>query len=252
MEDLKLVGKYTHNTQNITVEKVREFLPKGVHHKVSEEMVELMLRAEEDIGVSQEYMEEQFMSNIMLLKGSNVKSDDYVNAIKFCTLKQYMSNTKAWKIVFPDRAKRVEETIKAKEAAGNSTTTSLDTHAGAYNKTWLVGEVDKQMFVADHLQYSHMRHFAIQGQYKLACGFDARGEKVSANVQHLALSKLYDMVKMPEDNTLDIKIGISEEAKEVQMNLIEQLAANAAVQRERLIQGHSIEDVQQIGVTLDA
>lgn len=84
-----------------------------------------------------------------------VTLEKLVNAVKFCTLKQHMTNKKAWAITFPDEYDRVI-------AKGGE----VDTHVAMFNATYLVIEIDKMMIVPFHLLYNkikHMKHW----KYKL-------------------------------------------------------------------------------------
>ena len=51
-------------SQNITVEKLKKFMPKGTSSKVTEDIVRIIHNIENDTGVSQEYAEEQVMSMV--------------------------------------------------------------------------------------------------------------------------------------------------------------------------------------------
>ena len=63
---------------------------------------------EDTTGLEQSYLEEQFSSNIHIFKNAKVDLIDYINALKYVSLKQHMSNAKAWAITFPDRLAKVE------------------------------------------------------------------------------------------------------------------------------------------------
>lgn len=247
--EIKAGGNHS-KVQNITVEKVKRLLPKGVNVAVSERIVEAMNRAEEDIGISQAYMEEQLLGNINIIKSCKISMEEYVNAVKYCALKQHMSNSKAWAIVFPDRYDRLVELKKERAKEGREDSINIDSHVSSFNKTEAVLKIDEQMFLADHLQYAPLRHYAIKKQYDLSMGRDANGNPVSPNVQHLAAAKLYDMVKVPEDKNIELKVGMTDEAKKVQLELIEQLAASAAAQKKAYEAGNDITDVQVIGINI--
>ena len=105
--------------------------------------------------------------------------------------------------------------------------------------------------ISAHIQYAPMYHAAIKKQFNLMNGQSADGGPVSAHVQHLAAKELAEQTKMPEDNTIELKIGISEESKTVQERLTEQLSRSVDLQMARLNAGELIGDIQKIGISVD-
>jgi len=228
--------------QNIDKEKLQRMLPKGANHKVTDEIINLISTIEDDIGLPQDYMEESLLSNLPILSKVKTDLDDYINAIKYCNLKQNMSNQKAWEIVFPERIQRLKERGKLE---------SLSSHVSMYNKTDIVVKLDAQMMIAAHIQYAPMFHAAIKKQFELMNGNGAHGIPVSAHVQHLAAKELAELTKMPVDNTIELKIGQSDEAKKAQSTMIHQMSEIAKNQQELLKKGYSIEEVQKLNLKID-
>ena len=150
------------DSQNITVEKLKKFMPKGTSSKVTEDIVKIIRNIENDTGVSQEYAEEQVMSCMGLLGKQGVTLEKLVNAVKFCCLKRHYDNKKSWAIVFP---KKYDELV----ANGKY----IDSHVSEYNSTYCVVEVDKMMMVPFYLQYNHLKHEALMTQAKLMRGIGA-------------------------------------------------------------------------------
>ncbi len=228
--------------QNINKEKLERMLPKGANHRVTDEIITLIGSMEEDTGLFQDYMEESLLAQLPILSTIKVDLDDYVNAIKFCNLKQNMSNTKAWEIVFPDRVQLLKE---------KGTYETVSSHVSMFNKRDIVTKIDAQMMISAHIQYAPMFHAAVKKQFQLMNGTSAEGTPVSAHVQHLAAKELREITEMPVDNTIELKLGMSDEAKSVQQQLTEQIARSVDMQMKRLNAGHSIGDVQSIGIDLD-
>ena len=229
-------------TQNIDKEKLEQMLPKGTNHKVTDEIINMISSLEDDTGLFQDYMEESLLSQLPILSTVKVDLDDYINAIKYCNLKQNMSNAKAWEIVFPERVLALRE---------KGTYSSISSHVAMFNKRDIVVKIDAQMMISAHIQYAPMYHAAIKKQFNLMNGQSADGGPVSAHVQHLAAKELAEQTKMPEDNTIELKIGMSEESKTVQERLTEQLARSVDLQMARLHSGESIGEIQKIGISID-
>ncbi len=229
--------------QGITVSKLKDLLPKKTNIKVTEEIVDLIHRAEEDTGLPQELFEEDLMSYMHLvgnMRGVGMK--DLVNAIKFCNLKRNYDNKEAWSIVFPEKYDRL--------VAGNK---QVDNHVAMYNGSKLVVAIDKEMLIPVHLQYAPYFHAAVKKQYEIMNGIaektsDGKAQSVSPMVQHLAAKELATLTRQPEESKLDITINPGEQALTMQQQMNDQLTQIVANQRKRLQAGESIIDVQQIGL----
>ena len=228
------------NSQNIDKEKLSKMLPKGTHHKVTDEVISLIHSMEEDTGLLQDYLEESLLSYLPVLKETKVDLSEYVNAIKFCNLKKNMSNEKAWQIVFPEKYKKLYE-----EGRWNTS------HPSMYNSSTLVVKLDAQMMVAVHIQYAPYFHASVKKQYELMNGVDALGLPVSPTVQHLAAKALGELTAQPIDTKVELKIGQSDEAKDSQAKMFGAMNELAKNQRELLKAGHSLEDVQKLNITIE-
>lgn len=219
------------DSQNITREKLKKFLPKGSSTQVTDEVLEMIHNLESDTGLPQNLLEEDVMSYAhMIGKVGGVGVYELVNAVKYCNLKRNRSNKEAWAIVFP---KKHDELI----AAGKVT----DNFVSMYNSSKLVVAIDKEMMVPYYLQYSAYNHFAIKKQYDLANDYD-----VSPMVQHLAAKELFAMTKMPEDKTIELKIGASDAVLASQQEMNNSLAALVANQSRMFASGMQPADVQKV------
>ena len=231
-------GLVIPNSQNITVEKLRSFIPKGYHASVTEDIVKMINSMEDSSGLPQEYMEERLMSSLHLLKvvrGSSI--EQLVNAIKYCNLKRNMTNIKAWAITFPARYDKLI-------AAGKQ----VDNHVSMYNGSDLVVEIDKGMLLSACIQYMPENRRAMQRLVELMEGQGANGEQAGPMVQYNAAKTIVEMTTMPEDMNVNLKIGMDEESKSVTQTLSEQLSRMADIQMQKLKAGHSIADVQRLGI----
>ena len=82
-------------SQNITVEKLKKFMPKGTSSKVTEDIVKIIHNIENDTGVSQEYAEEQVMSCMGLLFSGSSPNASLINSMNSIAklLGMYQSNS---------------------------------------------------------------------------------------------------------------------------------------------------------------
>ena len=229
------------NSQNITKEKLQKFMPRGTNAKVTEDIVKIIQNIENDIGVNQEYAEEQVMSCMSLMGKQGVTLEKLVNAVKFCTLKRHYDNKKAWAIVFP---------AKYDELVANGK--FIDSHVSEYNSTYCVVEVDKMMMVPFYLQYNHLKHESLMKQANLMRGIGAKPDDyVSPHVQHLASKTVYEMLKSPEDNTIELKVGVSDALVEQNREMADNIKKIVELQSNAFRNGGKTADIQKIHIKKD-
>jgi len=254
-----------------TIEDVQSFLPRGTSNKVTEKVVELIGKMGEDTGMMQDYMEEMFKTNATILKNmSSISLEEYISALRFVTLKSRMSNTEAWKITFPSRWKKLVE----KDIEKN-----VHAHAVAYNKRNIVQEIEANMLIDFNRFYDWARHEAMMKQVHLMRGEAAptlipemvkkKGKfvektdrygnivmrkiyhKVSPSVQQLASAKILEITAPLVEQTLTIKHAMTDESVEAQKSVAKSLRELAISQRDSLLNGAKIDDVQVIGNSLN-
>jgi hypothetical protein len=223
-------------SQNITREKLKKFLPKGSSVQVTDEILKTIMDMEKSTGLPQNLLEEDLMSYMHLIgKVGGVGLNDLVNAIKYCNLKRNRTNKEAWAIVFP--VKYDELTSAGKP---------VDNFVSMYNNSKLVVAIDKEMLVPAYIQYSAYHHAAIQAQYKLMMGTDANGNEASAMVQHLAAKELALLTKMPEDKSIELKVGLSDAALASQQEMNQTLSQLVANQARMFASGMKPADIQKV------
>lgn len=226
--------------QELTKEKLKNFLPKGNRREITDEIMKKISQFEEQ-GIEKNYGEEMLLTHLGVLKEVKVTTAEYIDAIKFCSLVMGgMSAHKAWEIVFPTKAKEIRDRNDGKLSTSWST---------MYNKSKIVTKLMSAMYVPAHLVYQPLNAWAINKQYELARGIGGNpDDRVSAHVQHLAAKELYEMTKMPEDNTIHLRVGQSEEAKAATARMTEQMAIIAKQQQDLIAQGRPIEDIQALNL----
>ena len=225
-------------SQNITVEKLKKFMPKGTASKVTEEIVAYINNIENDTGLNQEYAEERVMSCMHLLGKQGVTLEKLVNAVKYCTLKRYHNNKKAWAITFPEE---YDALVKRNGF--------IDSHVSEFNKTYLVIEIDKMMLVPFHIQYDQIKHEALQVQVNLMRGIGANDDdRVTPHIQHLAAKTVSEILKSPDEKSFELKIGTSDTMVAVQQEISDSLAEIVANQRKAFQTGANVAELQRIHV----
>lgn len=235
----------THE-QGITREKLMEFIPRGYGGKVTDGVLEMIRRVEQDTGMDQGLFEEQLLSYTHLL-GPGISFEKLINAIKFVALREVArGQAKAYKIVFPEKSAEIE-------ARGGS----VDSFATMYASSKVVVEVQKLNMVSASITHRPLANQMLKKMTDLANGIGANpDDKVSPTVQLNAAIAVYEAVKLPEDNTMELKIGLSDSYQTVQESLAEQLRSMAEAQMAALRAGKSLDEVQRIKIrtenTIDA
>jgi len=225
-------------SQNITKEKLQKFMPKGTSTKVTDDIIALIHSIENDTGLAQEVAEERLMGSMHLLGKQGVTLEKLINAVKYCSLKKHMTNKQAWAITFPDEYDRLIQ--RGAE---------VDSHVSMYNSTYLVVEIDKMMIVPFYIMYDKYKHDALERQVNLMRGIGANDyDRVSPHIQHLASKTVYEMLKSPEDNTVELKIGASDAMIAQQQELSDNIARLVEQQALGFRNGGKAIDVQKVHI----
>ena len=224
--------------QGITREKLQQFMPKGYNGKVTDAVLEMIRRVEQDTGMDQGLFEEQLLSYTHLL-GPGISYEKLINAIKFVALREVArGQAKAYKIVFPEKTAEIE-------ARGGD----VSSFATMYAMSKVVVEVQKLNMVSASITHRPLANQMLKKMTDLANGIGANpDDRVSPTVQLNAAIAVYEAVKMPEDNTMELKIGMSDSYQTAQESLAEQLKAMAEAQMAALKAGKSLDEVQRIKI----
>ena len=229
-------------TQNLTIEKLESFMPKGSNIKLTQAILDEINRVEDSTGMDQGLFEEQLCSYMHLL-GPGISFEKLMNAIKFVTLRQIAGNqANAYRIVFPDKSDEIE-------GRGQK----VDSFASMYAQSKAVVEVQKLNMIGLHITFRPLANQIVQKYMNLMNGIGANPDDyVSPTVQLNATIAAMDAIKPPEDNTMELKIGMSDNVLEAQQNVAIQLAENARLMREQFQQGKSLDSIQRLGVVVQA
>jgi len=223
----------------LTKDKLKGLMPKGTSAVVTDEVLTLINNMENDTGLPQDTLEGEVESYMHIMASGGTSLKDYVNAVKFCTLKRHYDVADAWSKVFPDRAHRLIE--MGQEDA-------IPRHAYAFSTTKVATAIDKEMLIPAYLQYAPYYHAAIKKQFELLNGRSSSGANVTPMVEHLAAKELALLTAQPQEMTLNVTTSPSDAALSVQEEMNAQLKSLVSIQRDKLVAGEDITDVQVIGL----
>jgi len=270
-KEYRKLHPYDRHSEFNDIEDIKNILPKNINRFVDYEVLSLLKGLGDEIGSQQFIIEEMFIQHIPTLRlATNMSMQQYVHAIKYVALKRRCETiTEAWTLTFPAKYKKL--IAQGKEHLVSS-------YASNYNNGMVVTKIEADSMVALHLQYSGFRHASIRKQYELMNGkaspslvpatkrkngvivpiLDENGDQiinkvyntVSPTVQHLASAKLFEMTDIPHDNSIELKIGLSDDVISEQKQMMKQLNTLALMQQKALEEGKSITDVQVIGNVL--
>ena len=228
--------------QHLTVEKLKYFLPKGSKVNVTQATVDMVNDVIDKSTVHRGLMEERLLTYTHLL-GPGIGMKQLLNAIQFVILSTTpgMTQTKAYMITFPDKAD--ELIANGKDASS---------FASMYAKTKLVQEIMTNSQVGLSVTYAPLQHQLIQKLLELSNGRAANGDSASATVQLNATLGLMELIKVNEEQTINIKTSPTETAIEAQNNLAEQISRMADLQMAKFNLNRDIRDVQKLNIVVGA
>ena len=230
------------NKQLLTKERLATFLPKGSSTKLTDELLAKINSVEVATGMDQGLFEEQLCSYAHLI-GPGISLEKLMNAIKYVTLREVMGGSaKAYRVVFPEKTVEIE-------ARG----ATVDNFASMYANTKAVIEVQKLVMIGVHITHAPLRNQLLQKMVNLSNGVGAKPDDyVSPTVQLNATIAAYDAVKIPDDNSMELKIGMSDSAMDSQNNLAEQIGKMAEIQMKNFQAGKSLNEVQRLNIVHEA
>ena len=227
-------------SQNITIEKLKEYLPKGTSAKLSQSIVDEINSIQETSGLPQEYMEERIMSKMHMIKGKGVTVKKMVDALKYSELCKHYTNEKAWAIIRPTEYKRLVDNGQF-----------IASHVSSFESRPMVQQFKKEAILDPAIEYRPFYHEAMMVNVNLMRGIGAKeDDRVSATVQQLASCKVLDMTAPDRENTININVGQTDESKAKEDETINELRKIGLQQQQLIAMGKSVTDVQALNLTV--
>lgn len=176
----------------LTVQELKEVLPKQHRSKASQEFVDTINQMVKDPDMADLY-KKNIVTYADVLQDGRFKLIDYFNAVLFVSYKMMgMSSMAAYQKVFPARC--------ADMVARNISQKDMQSYASTYNKNKLVTLIYEQTLIPDYIMYASVRHRAIAAQANL---LSSQNEYV---VQKAADS-LMNHLKAPDSAKISIEMG---------------------------------------------
>ena len=218
-------------------EQFKSLLPKQYKGTVTQEVMDSINNALAD-PIAMEAFKENIISYTSVMKDGRFKIGDYVNAVKYVSLKILgHSNVSAYFKTFPDRH---QEFINR-----GTSDKDVSSYVSAYNKNKLVNLVLAQTIIPHHVLNNHMYQEALNVQFNLM-----NDENVSPKVRTDAANSLLTHLKPPETTKIELDIGVKEDG--FISSLKEQMVELAATQARHIQMGiSSANDIAKSNLIID-
>lgn len=206
----------------ITKEILARALPPNLKGAATDALVGAINQISADPIIA-ESIRENFLSYSAVLRDGKFKTEDYLNAVAYCSYKLMGdSNQDAYFKTFPQR-------YAALVAAGR-TPKEISSYVASYNKGQLVNKIMEQALVPSWVLNAHMFQAALNTQFKLM-----NDEDVSPKVRSDAANSLLTHLAKPKEVGPLINIEMGENSGMTELK--ETLAKMAEQQRELIASG---------------
>ncbi len=199
-------------SNELTLEVLQRSVPRKKKGLITQDMVDHINGALTDSAELHVYRE-NILGYIGILQDGKFKIQDYVKAVKYCSLKLLgSSNIEAYTKTFPGRYQYfIDNGTEDRHIAG---------HVSLYNGGILVNKIMEQSMVPHHILNMDMYQKALNTQTELM--LYAKSEKVRSDAANSILTHL----KVPETVQVDLNIGIKEDdsIKELRQTTLELVA----------------------------
>lgn len=176
----------------LTVEEIKEVLPKQHRSKVSKDFVNTLNGMVKDPQMAELYQKNIITYSNVMQEG-RFKLVDYFNAVLFVSYKMMgLGNMASYQKVFPDKCKDM--------VARNVSQKDMQAYASTFNSNKLVTLIYEQSLIPDHIMYASVRHRAIAAQANLL-------NSSNEYVVQKAADSLMNHLKAPVDSKISIDMG---------------------------------------------
>lgn len=223
---------------SVTLELIQDQVGAKRSHLITKDTVEEINKLIEDAEYGEEFLD-QYISYFNIIDGNKEwTTPKYMNAMKFfCLVESGNKLIDAYVKVFPDRLQaRYDRGEGKKDISGE---------ASRYNASKLVNEIRKVSSVPIQLIHRHLLHESIMVQAKIM-----HDSNISPMVRQKAAEALMKELKPTDDTNVNIKIGMSDEAKSQQAQLVDHIGKIALQQQQMLAAGLNIADIQKLNIQI--
>ena len=225
-----------------TVEELKELFP-SKKNTITEELAKYL----NDAVSADEFNGDEFMKHLLTYQSVMTQCrgslKDYINAVKFCAyLESEDSQVEAYK-----KARADDEFVRTRL---NAPTDSVDydmlaNAASRFRKTPMVRQILAQSDMPLYLMFQGGRFQAAATLLNESMTAKSSRDRINA------ADKFLTHVKPPEGMKVELEIGYNKEARDIQQDLMMQLATIAATQKKLMEAGMDVGEAQKLGVNVN-
>lgn len=220
-------------TQLMTVQQLKEALPKNLHSNATQELADTLNQlacAPEEADL----VRENFITFSKVLSEGKFKTEDYLNAVRYCTYKiMGYTHRDAYAKTFPDRWN-----LLALKGAPDK---DISAYVSGYHKGQLVTKILQQAMIPGWLLHQDAFHRAVKTQYDLMID-----ENVSPKVRVEAANSLMTHLKPPEAAKVQVDVSVKQSGGIA--DLAAAMANLAQTQLEQIQAGGSAREIGRVRV----
>lgn len=231
--------RIVRRSEQLTVDDLKQKFPTK-KNTITEETVALLNQTMENPDFDSSTFLNQLVDYQSCMIDSSASFAEYINAMKFCAyLEAGHTMVEAYK-----RARAGDEFVQSRWDApsGSNGYNEISFQASRYRKSNIVKKILTQSDMPLYLLFQAERWKAVALLAK------EMNEAPYAKDRINAADKLLMHVKAPENIQVELGIGLSKGAQDMQTQLMEQLAQLSQAQHARLMQGETIDKVQRVGI----
>lgn len=238
------MGKFgiVKRQEPITIDELKQRFPTK-RNTITDETVEMLNEALSNPDFDSALFLDQLVDYQSVMQDTSASFQEYINAVKFCAyLETNCTITEAYK-----KARANDKFVQDRwNAPSNSAEyNELTNAASRYRKSKVVRQLLMQSDMPLYLMFQAERYKAVMVLAKEMTDAAYSKDRISAAKELLAA------VKTPDNIQIELGVGLSKQAQDIQTQLFEQLAQISAVQHARLVSGEAITAVQRVGIKTD-
>ncbi len=215
----------------LTVDELKAALPKALQGNASQEFADKVNLIATDPDVARE-VRNNFLTYSKVLTEGKYKSEDYLNAVMYCTFKLMgYTNKDSYIKTFPDRYQRL--------VAAGRTEKEISAYVAIFHKGKLVNTILEQAAIPMWLLNQDAYQKAINKELDIMANPDA-----SYMVQHLAAAAILANLKQPEVKKIEMDIGLKNSGGLDELK--ESMAALAERQAQMIADGAGAKTISRI------
>ena len=240
MGKLGVIDKYAEN--GVTLDELKQKFP-AKRNTLTQESVDFLNEVMTDPNFEASTFLNHLVDYQSIMVDSSGSFTEYVNAMKFCAfLETDIPLVEAYKRA---RAKDAFVQDRWNAASGSLGYNEMASAASRYRKSSMVRNILTQTDLHISVMFQKERYKAV-----MVLANEMQTAAYSKD-RIAAAEKLLTHVKPPETQQISIGVGLNSGAMDMQTQLFDQLAKISQAQRDRLVGGADIRDVQRIGINTE-